>query len=60
MAFYIDLHALVDANITVEDGHMIGHNLKDEIQKRMPEVQEVLIHIEPFNLISNFPIPPSD
>lgn len=60
MAFYVDLHALVDANITVEDGHLIGHNLKDEIQKRMPEVQEVLIHIEPFNLITNFPIPPSD
>lgn len=47
MKYYIDLHLTVDANITVSEGHSIAHKLKDHIKDEMPEVADVLIHIEP-------------
>lgn len=47
MDYYVDLHAIVDGNISVVEGHEISHNLKDTIQKEMRQVKDVLIHIEP-------------
>ncbi len=47
MAYYVDLHAIVDGNMSVVEGHKISHNLKDAIQAKMPQVQDVLVHIEP-------------
>ena len=47
MRFLVDLHASVDANISVKQGHDIAHNLKDELKKQIPEIADVLIHIEP-------------
>lgn len=49
MKFYIDLHLTVDAEISVKKGHAIAHNLKDKIKKEMPEIADILIHIEPNN-----------
>jgi divalent metal cation (Fe/Co/Zn/Cd) transporter len=42
------LHARVDANITVKDGHELAHILKDKLRSEIPELGHVLIHIEPF------------
>lgn len=50
MVFYVDLHLIVKGNITVLEGHKIGHDLKDEIQRQHSEVADVLVHIEPDNL----------
>jgi divalent metal cation (Fe/Co/Zn/Cd) transporter len=47
MIYYVDLHATVDANITVKEGHDIAHALKDTLLKNMPQLGNVLIHIEP-------------
>jgi cation diffusion facilitator family transporter len=47
MKYHVDLHATVDANITVKKGHDIAHNLKDTLEKEMPQLGYVLIHIEP-------------
>ncbi len=47
MKYYIDLHLIVNGNITVKEGHSISHKLKDYIKNEMPEVADVLIHIEP-------------
>lgn len=47
MKYYVDLHLTVDANITVKAGHSIAHQLKDHIRTEMPEIADVLIHIEP-------------
>lgn len=49
MTFYVDLHMIVAGDITVSEGHTISHVLKSEIQKRIPEIADVLIHIEPEN-----------
>lgn len=45
--FFIELHVVVDANITVKEGHDIAHTLKDTLMEKIPTIGDVLIHIEP-------------
>lgn len=47
MKYHVDLHAMVDADISVKHGHDIAHKLKDTLQREIPELGNVLIHIEP-------------
>lgn len=47
MKYHVDLHAIVNANITVKEGHEISHVLKDTLRLEIPELGHVLIHIEP-------------
>lgn len=47
MIFHIDLHAIVDKNISVKAGHDLSHTLKDTLKKELPQLGNVLIHIEP-------------
>ena len=47
MKFHVDLHAVVDGNITVTKGHDIAHLLKDTLRENIIELGHVLIHIEP-------------
>jgi cation diffusion facilitator family transporter len=47
MRYHVDLHAIVDRNISVRDGHKIAHRLKDRILEEMPDIADVFIHIEP-------------
>ena len=50
MTFLVDLHITVDGTRTVKDGHEIAHNVKDLLLKEMPEIADVLIHVEPDGL----------
>ena len=45
--YYADIHVIVDAHITVREGHDIAHRVKDAIRERDPRVKEVLVHVEP-------------
>jgi cation diffusion facilitator family transporter len=47
MKYHVDLHAIVNADITVREGHEISHVLKDTLREVIPELGHVLIHIEP-------------
>jgi len=47
MKYHVDLHAIVDAHISVKEGHEIGHKLKDTLKLNMPQLGHILIHIEP-------------
>lgn len=47
MKYHVDLHANVDGMLSVKEGHHIAHQLKDALQKEIPELGHVLIHIEP-------------
>lgn len=47
MKYHVDLHAMVDAQITVKRGHDIAHDLKDTLRTEIPQLGHVLIHIEP-------------
>ncbi|RQO31966.1 cation-efflux pump [Taibaiella sp. KBW10] len=45
--YHVDLHAIVDSTISVKEGHMLAHQLKDSLQQQMPQLGHILIHIEP-------------
>ena len=47
MSFHVDLHLTVKGEISVKKGHDIAHEVKNAIQNEMPEIADVLIHIEP-------------
>ena len=47
MKYHVDLHALVDAHLSVKEGHDISHLLKDTLLSELPQLGQVLIHIEP-------------
>ena len=47
MKYHVDLHAIVDANITVKEGHDLAHQLKDTLRNEIFELGHVLIHVEP-------------
>lgn len=48
MEYHVDLHALVEGHLTVTEGHDISHQLKNTLCKVIPQLGNVLIHIEPF------------
>ncbi len=45
--YFIDLHIGVAGELTVSEGHAIGHAVKAAILKAKPSVYDVLVHIEP-------------
>lgn len=47
MKYHVDLHIIVDASITVRQGHIIAHNLKDHLLNQLNQLADVLIHVEP-------------
>ena len=51
--YHVDLHALVNGDITVYEGHAISHKLKDTLIRKIPNLEHVLIHIEPKSHTSN-------
>ena len=47
MVYFVDLHAIVDGDLSVREGHTISHDLKKTLMDEIPQVANVLIHIEP-------------
>jgi len=47
MKYHVDLHAIVNSQISVKEGHHIAHVLKDYLLKEIPNLGHILIHIEP-------------
>ena len=47
MKYHVDLHAIVDGKISVTAGHELAHNLQDRLKEKIPNLEFVLIHIEP-------------
>ncbi|OOG68883.1 cation diffusion facilitator family transporter [Flavobacterium sp. A45] len=47
MKYHVDLHARVNGDISVKEGHDLSHLLKDTLREKIPELGHVLIHIEP-------------
>jgi cation diffusion facilitator family transporter len=48
MRLMIDLHIVVDPAISVQEGHRIAHEVKDRIQAELPQVLDVMVHVEPY------------
>lgn len=45
--YYIDMHVIVDGNISVHKGHEISHEVKNKLVESFQNISDVLIHIEP-------------
>ncbi|HEY2471406.1 MAG TPA: cation diffusion facilitator family transporter [Terracidiphilus sp.] len=45
--YYVDLHVVVDGNLTVRAGHLISHQVEDHVLAEVNRVAKVLVHIEP-------------
>jgi len=47
LSFYVDLHVLVNGDISVREGHRIAHEVKRAIQQAEARIANVLVHVEP-------------
>jgi cation diffusion facilitator family transporter len=45
--YYVDMHVEVDPQMTVQRSHEIAHQVKDQVRRGVPAVQDVMVHIEP-------------
>jgi cation diffusion facilitator family transporter len=45
--YYVDLHIVLDGDMTVRSGHGISHQVEDQVRDRVDRVAHVLVHIEP-------------
>jgi cation diffusion facilitator family transporter len=48
MEYLVDIHIQVSADLTVDEGHRIGHLVKDDLLNRFSILRDVLVHLEPF------------
>lgn len=46
--YLVDIHIQVDPQMSVEEGHRIGHHVKSELVIRFARIKDVLVHLEPF------------
>ena len=44
---HVDTHIVVDARISVSEGHMIGDAVRDRLKAEFDDVVDVLVHIDP-------------
>ena len=51
--FFVDMHILVDGNISVQKGHDISEEVKINLMKSNEDILDVLVHLEPFNEIES-------
>ncbi len=49
MRLIVDLHIEVDPAVSVEEGHRLAHEVKDKLQHELPQVRDVMVHVEPFH-----------
>ena len=43
----VDLHIVVEGSISVRDGHTIADDVRDRIIAEIPEVLDVIVHVDP-------------
>lgn len=43
----MDLHVQVDSNMHIDQAHRISYAIEDALKKNIPEISDVLVHIEP-------------
>jgi cation diffusion facilitator family transporter len=48
--YFVDIHIEVNGNLSVREGHKIGHDVKDYIMQHNTMIYNVLTHIEPIEL----------
>ena len=44
----VDLHILVDADMSVREGHRLSHVVRERLEKSGMRITDVVVHLEPF------------
>jgi len=44
---YIDAHIVVDAKISVSEGHIIGDKVRENLMRKFEDIVDVLVHVDP-------------
>lgn len=47
LEYLVDLHVEVDPNLNVKRGHEIAHEVQEAIQRTLPHIHGILVHVEP-------------
>jgi cation diffusion facilitator family transporter len=47
LGMLMDIHVVVDGNVTVKKGHEIAHQVQKRLYEAIPEIRDVVVHIEP-------------
>jgi cation diffusion facilitator family transporter len=50
LGLLLDIHVVVDGDITVRRGHDIAHQVQNRLHRALPEIRDVVVHIEPHDL----------
>jgi divalent metal cation (Fe/Co/Zn/Cd) transporter len=48
---YITLHAYVDGKLSIEQAHEIAERVEAKVRRKMRDIEDITVHIEPFNKI---------
>ena len=46
---YVDLHVLVENQMSVLESHRLANGIEQRIKKEIPGVHDVVVHIEPLS-----------
>jgi cation diffusion facilitator family transporter len=49
LEYFIEIHVQVDGDLSVHQGHRIGHEVKDRLLAKLPRVRDVHVHVEPWD-----------
>ena len=49
---FVEMHVEVDPQMTVRRSHEIAHAVKDAVREKFPNVRDVLVHIEPLDILA--------
>ena len=44
---FLDMHINLNPNLSLENAHGISHQLKEKIMEKIPQIKDLVIHIEP-------------
>jgi cation diffusion facilitator family transporter len=47
MVYIVDLHVIVNGKLSVVEGHEIAHSVKNQLLLDLPDLSDILVHIEP-------------
>jgi divalent metal cation (Fe/Co/Zn/Cd) transporter len=47
LGLWVDIHVVVDGEISVRAGHTIAHRVKDALMASRHRVMDAVVHIEP-------------
>jgi divalent metal cation (Fe/Co/Zn/Cd) transporter len=50
--YFIDLHVQADPRMSLHEAHILSGMVKTAIRRAVPQVENVLIHMEPFEEVA--------